>query len=160
MLDVIVAAALSVLPDRSELKPRSYATWHSTRTDDYFDAARALEYLKRERYAADESLLHRYGQPNQPPINLDNIASIAPWIESLGIPFVEYTSFAKIRKVPRYIGILTFTMPVISEAGEAAFVEVWTEDGRYSQMGMWWWIQLRFEEGTWTSDWRHVHAIS
>jgi hypothetical protein len=151
---------LSVLPSNSELKPASHATWLATRTDDNFDAARVIGNLKRARHFVDESLLQQYGQSGQPPINLKEVSLLAPWLESLSFPFVDYESFAKIRDKPRYVSILTFTTPAIACTGDVAFLEVWTEDGRHANMGAWWWIQMRLDEGIWKSDWKHIRAIS
>jgi hypothetical protein len=161
-LDLLVAAAECVVPNPEALKPRSFATWVSTRQDDDFDADSSIPYLRREGTDVDESLLRRYGRLHRMPnsVDLRGITSIAPWIECLDVPFVEYASFAKIRENPRFVEILTFTTPAVTESGDAAFLEVWTEDGRYPQMGLWWWIQMGRTDGRWTPVWKHMHAIS
>jgi hypothetical protein len=92
----------------------------------------------------DESLLRSYARihKSHTAIDLRGVAEMAPWIECLDDPFVEYASFRKLRENPHYIGILTFTTPAISDNGDVAFLEVWTEDGRFAQMGTWWWVDM------------------
>jgi len=157
---VIAASALSVIPETSEFRPASYATWASTRDEDDFDATGVIDYLKREGRDVVESLIHKYGESNPTPVALQEIESIAPWIECLPVSFVEYQSFRQLRENPKYIEILTFTTPVLADTNDLAFLEVWEEDGRYSNMGTWWWMQMRLVDGSWKPDWQQIHAIS
>ncbi len=159
-INVIAASALSVIPDTFGFKTASYATWATTREEDDFDAARIIDYLKREGRAVEESLLQKYGESSPTQIPLLELSAMAPWIECLPASFVDYKSFQPLRKIPKYIEILTFTTPVFADSQDLAFLEVWEEDGRYSNMGTWWWMQMHRVDGAWKPDWQHVHAIS
>lgn len=135
-LEMLAAAAESVVWEKPEtLRPASYATWDFTCPEDEFDLATAIPYLRREGYDVDEELLCSYSQQNRKPIGTRGISLVAPWIECVGLAFVDYASFRQLGETPRYVGILTFTTPVISERGDSAFLEVCTEDGRYAQVG-------------------------
>ncbi len=162
VLDLLVAAAEHVIPTETAREPNSYATWRATRHDDEFDAESSIRYLRREGNNVDDALLHRYTQihADHTAIDLRELPTIAPWIDRLDDAFIEYASFRKLRETPRYIEILTFTTPAISENGELGFLELWTEDGRYAQMGCWWWVQMRLKDGRWTLDWMNMHSIS
>ena len=158
--DILISAAESVLPDPATLQPSSYATWASTRREDEFDAASVIRYLRREGHEPHEALLTQYGKLSRNVIGLREINTFAPWLECVGTRFVNYASFQQLRETPRFVEILTFTTPAVSPARDLAFLEVWTEDGRYPEMGMWWWIHLRYTKEGWRPDWRHIHAIS
>jgi hypothetical protein len=162
ILDLLAAAAEHVIPTQSVRKPNSYATWRATRHDDEFDAESSIRYLRSEGIDVDDRLLRRYAQvhADHNGITLQELPKIAPWIDRLDEPFIEYASFRKLRETPRYIEIITFTTPAISEDGESGFLELWTEDGRYAQMGSWWWVQMRLKDDNWTVDWMNLHAIS
>jgi len=162
VLDLLVAAAEHVIPSEAQRKPKSYATWRETRQDDEFDVESSIQYLRNEGDHVDERLLHRYAQIhlNHTAFDLREITTIAPWIDRIADPFVDYASFRKLREAPRYIEVITFTTPAISENGEVGFLELWTEDGRYAQMGFWWWVQMRRKDGRWALDWMNMHSIS
>jgi hypothetical protein len=159
---LLAAAAEHVVPSDRARKPLSYATWNATRQDDEFDLESTCRYLTAKGINVDEALLRRYARIHESHVAIDlcGLTAIAPWIECLDEPFVEYSSFRKLRETPRYVEILTFTTPAISEEGDSGFLEVWTEDGRYAQMGSWWWIQLQLKYGRWTLDWMNIHAMS
>ncbi|MEZ6096004.1 MAG: hypothetical protein R3C03_17570 [Pirellulaceae bacterium] len=119
------------------------------RDEDDFNASSVIKYLKREGHDVEETLVQKYGESSPEPIPLREIESIAPWIECLPESFVEYQSFRQLRENPKYIEILTFTTPVLTDTRDVAFLEVWEEDGRYSNMGTWWWMQMRLADGSW-----------
>ncbi len=162
VLDLLVAAAEHVIPSETARETKSYATWRATRHDDDFEVESSIRYLRTEGDGFDELLLRRYAQlhANHTAIDLGELPTVAPWIDRLDDPFVEYASFRKLRESPRYVEIITFTTPAISENGKVGFLELWTEDGRYAQMGFWWWVQLRLKDDRWTLDWMNMHAIS
>ena len=160
ILDVIAASARTVIDNAAELDDASYATWATTRAVVDFDARRAVEYLEHQGCSVENSLLHQYARSQSTVIALHQIEAVAPWIECLPTRFVDYETLEQLRKVRTYVGILTFTTPAIAPGGNVAFLEVWVEDGRYSQMGTCWWIQLRLNNAQWEPDWRQIHAIS
>lgn len=162
ILNALAAAAEYVVPNQTARKPNSYATWIATRHDDEFDAESSIRYLRSEGIDVDDQFLRRYAQvhADHHAITLQELPKIAPWIDRLGDPFIEYASFRKLRETPRYIEIITFTTPAFSEDGELGFLELWIEDGRYAQMGSWWWIQMRLQNCRWIVDWMNLHAIS
>jgi hypothetical protein len=89
-----------------------------------------------------------------------SLAGIVPWIDCLDHAFVDYSSFNLLRVQPKYRGILTFTTPAFSDGGKLAFLEVWTEDGRFEQMGWWIWLQMRKTDAGWSLDWKRWHTMS
>jgi hypothetical protein len=149
VLDIFVAAAESIVPAPTTSKPDAYATWMSTREDEFFNAESSARFLRRAGTTVDDSLLQQYAQVNRrsDPVDLRGITLVAPWIACLNVPFIDYSSFRKFREPPRYEGILTFTTPAISAPGDVAFFELWTEDGTYAQMGSWQWVQMRCKHG-------------
>jgi len=159
-LDVIAAAARSVILDPSELRHSSYATWLWTREESDFDSNDVTTYLRREGCGVNESLIQKYGELNREAVDLREIGSAAPWLECLRVPFINYGSFEQFRVAPKYDAIFTFTTPAINDSGDAAFLEVWEEDGRYSNMGTWSYIQMCLVDGKWKASWKQMHTIS
>lgn len=139
-----------------------YCTWKTTRWDDDFDFPTTLRYLRAEGDDPDEMLLQRYAalHKQHKPIDLSGIHELASWIDALEDDFVNYSSFRRVRAAFTYSKIVTFTTPAISESEDLAFLELWTEDGRYAQMGYWWWLQMRLTNGSWRVDWKNMHAMS
>ncbi|MBL8872485.1 MAG: hypothetical protein JNK90_22100 [Planctomycetaceae bacterium] len=137
-------------------------TWRTTRWDDDFDLSSTLRYLRAEGDDPDELLLQRYAALHEQHITIDlaGIGKQASWIELLEDEFVDYASFRHIRETNAYSTIVTFTTPAISDSKDLAFLELWTEDGRYAQMGCWWWLQMRLTSRGWNVDWKNMHAMS
>ncbi|MFM7517889.1 MAG: hypothetical protein ACKO3V_13180 [Pirellula sp.] len=158
-LSVIVAAAQHLV---AGVPASRYCTWKTTRWDDEFDLPTTLRYLRAESDNPDELLLQQYADLHKQhePIELAGIHTLAPWIDSLEHDFIDYSSFRLTRENMTYSTIATFTTPAVSESNDQAFLEVWTEDGRYAQMGFWWWLQLRFTRTGWIVEWENMHSIS
>lgn len=162
IVELLAAAATDIVGSAANLAPLSCATWCETRHDDDFDADSAIKYLRVEGRDVDESLIHAYQEVHRhhTSVSVSEITTFAPWIDCLNRAFVEYASFRPLRVEPRYIEIITFTTPAISDDGTLAFLELWTENGSHAQMGVWWWLQMRRTDGPWTLHWKHMHAIS
>ena len=162
VVEMLTAAAVDNVGGTPDPRPLSYATWNETRHDDEFEPDSAIRYLRSEGHDVDESLLHAYFNVHRQhePSPLSDIAAVAPWIECLDDAFVDYQSFKPLRKNTRYSEILTFSTPAWSDDGTLAFFELWTENGRYAQMGFWWWVQMRLTDSGWMLDWKNMHSLS
>lgn len=161
-LEMLAAAANDVIGNHENATPKTFATWKETRHDDDFELHSTIAYLRSEGHEVDESLLSAYAELhlNHSPLLLAGMPDITPWLICLDRVFDDYDSFAPLRVEPRFIEIFTFTTPAFSNDRKLAFLEVWTEDGRYAQMGFWWWLQMRSTGGVWSVDWKNMHAIS
>ena len=162
ILHLLIAAATTTISDIQILKPRSYATWKETRRDLEFDSDGTLQFLRKNGHDVKDSLIHKYRDIHKKhkPISLSGISKLAPWLHSLDESFKSYSSMRALRRVTKYTEIMTFTTPAVSSDGTVAFLELWTEDGQYAQMGSWYWLQMRLKNHAWFLDWRPMHSIS
>jgi hypothetical protein len=152
-----------LIDEASRQTPKSYATWNETTQDEEFEHPESTsKYLRGEGFEVDEELLFAYRDVHRhhTPVALAEIAKRAPWLACLDVAFVNYQSFRPLRVHPEYRGIITFTTPAVARNGKLAFLELWTEDGRYAQMGFWWWLQMRMTDDKWSVEWKHMHALS
>lgn len=162
-IEMLVAAVVDYIGDSSSARDLSYATWRETRHKDDFNPKLTNRYLRSEGCEVNEQLLHTYSEIHHhyhSPVLLTNITKQAPWIDCVDQAFVNYDSFESLRTNPKYVEIFTFTTPAFTNDRRIAFFELWAEDGRYSQMGSWWWVQMRLSDSGWKVDWKSMFAIS
>lgn len=161
-LDMLSVATPAVLGNLEYASPRTYATWQETRRDDLFEPHATISLLRAKRFAVHDELLIAYAaiQKQHTPLSLAKINKLLRWLTAVNTAFVGYQSFVPLRAEARYIAIFTFTTPAFSQDGNLAFLEVWTEDGRYTRMGAWWWLQMRLTSTGWSVDWKYMHAMS
>lgn len=161
-LDMLSVAAPAVLGNLEYARPKTYATWQETRRDDRFEPHATISTLRSKRYAVDDELLINYAAIHQQhsPLSLAKINKSLPWLTAVNRVFEGYQSFAPLQAEAQFIAIFTFTTPAFSQDNKLAFLEVWTEDGRYARMGAWWWLQMRLTPTGWSVDWKYMHTMS
>jgi hypothetical protein len=159
-LQLLASAAEAVLPADPRNSDKRFATWSESIPDDDFDVESTANYLESEGKPLERALLEIYSEPKPDPIALRRIAKVAPWIKPLSKMPGDRGGAEALRQTGDYAGIITFSTPAISEDGLSAFLEVWTESGSHSHMGMWHWVLLRRSENGWIPSWKCMHAMS
>ena len=162
VVEMLATAAREVVVGHAKASPLFYATWSETTRDPDFEPKSTIRLLRSEGCDVDDSLIHRYAELHQEhsTISLIGIDEFAPWLIGLDRTFVDYDSFRSLRAEFRFVEVLTFTTPAVSDDGRCAFLEIWTEDGRHSHRGCWYWLQLRRADFGWKLDWKNLHALS